>query len=65
MLGVCAGSRTSFKLAYGMQMGDAAVRNREALPEEFAGAVFCENWDRRVQAAARTWSRPHAMDNLM
>ena len=29
------------------------------------GAVFCDKFDYRAAAAARTWLRPHAMDNLM
>lgn len=26
---------------------------------------FCDNWGPRCEAAARTWTRPHAQDNLM
>ncbi|KAG2444360.1 hypothetical protein HXX76_001116 [Chlamydomonas incerta] len=40
-------------------------RKRETLPEAFQEAPFCENFEYRCEAAVRTWSRPHAQDNLM
>ncbi len=52
-------------MATGVMYGDAMRRNRAALPEEFQSAIFCESFDFRCEAAARTWSRPHAQDNLM
>ncbi len=59
------GARTSFKLVTGVKLSQATARSKEGLPQEFADAVFCDKWDYRVEAAARTWQRPHAMDNLM
>lgn len=40
-------------------------KSRDILPDEFQAALFCENFDVRVRACARTWLRPHAQDNLM
>jgi len=63
------GARTSFRFAAGTTLG-ALMRGGgggagDALPEEYAGAALCGNWARRVEAAARTWLRPHAQDHLM
>lgn len=62
---MATGARTSFKLATGLSYRDALARNRELLPEEFKGGVFCEKFEYRLDAAVRTWQRPHAQDNLM
>ncbi|KAG2447093.1 hypothetical protein HYH02_007842 [Chlamydomonas schloesseri] len=59
------GARTSYKAVTGVTFGDAMRRKREELPEVFREAHFCENFEFRCEAAARTWSRPHAQDNLM
>ncbi|GIL73672.1 hypothetical protein Vretimale_5447 [Volvox reticuliferus] len=59
------GARTSYKLVTGVSFGDALHRNRDALPDAFRDAPFCENYEFRCEAAARTWQRPHAQDNLM
>lgn len=59
------GARTSFKLVTGIRLADALSRNKAVLPEEFAEATFCDKWDFRLEAAARTWQRPHPQDNLM
>jgi hypothetical protein len=32
---------------------------------EYADAVFCEDWQFRLECAARTWMRPHPMESLM
>lgn len=61
----CAGAKTSFKLATGLTLADAAARDRARLPESFSDGVFCDEWAYRLEAAARTWQRPHAQDNLM
>jgi phosphatidylinositol glycan class S len=66
------GARTSFRFAAGTTLG-ALMRGggtgsnnpSDALPEEYRGAALCANWARRVEAAARTWQRPHAQDHLM
>jgi phosphatidylinositol glycan class S len=60
-----AGAKTSFKLATGISFADAMARDKARLPEQFADAVFCDEWAFRLEAAARTWQRPHAQDNLM
>lgn len=62
---MATGARTSFKLATGMTYGDAISRDKAKLPTEFAEAVFCDKFEFRCEAAARTWLRPHAQDNLM
>ena len=60
-----AGARTCFKSLVGIKLGDAMARNKSLLPEEFADASFCEDYDFRCDATARTWLRPHAQDNLL
>jgi len=62
---MAAGARTSYKTVYGLSYGEAAQRSKEQLPEIFAEAHFCDKWGVRLEAAARTWQRPHAQDNLM
>ncbi|EFJ42574.1 hypothetical protein VOLCADRAFT_107210 [Volvox carteri f. nagariensis] len=59
------GARTSYKMVTGVSFGDAMNRNRDVLPDAFRDAPFCENYEFRCEAAARTWQRPHAQDNLM
>ena len=59
------GARTSFKCATGMRMGDVLSKDKSKLPEQYAEGVFCEKFEVRCEAAARTWLRPHAQDNLM
>ena len=39
--------------------------DKAALPEEFAAGRFCEDYEFRCEASARTWARPHAQDNLL
>jgi len=60
-----AGAKTSFKAATGLTLADAAARDKSRLPEPFQEGMFCDEWSNRLQAAARTWQRPHAQDNLM
>lgn len=60
-----AGARTSFKMVAGVTYGTALSRDRSSLPQEMQGAKLCEKWAYRCEAAARTWMRPHAQDNLM
>jgi phosphatidylinositol glycan class S len=59
------GARTSFKVAVGVKVADALSRNKGALPEAFQDGLWCEKYDARLDAAARTWQRSHAQDNLM
>jgi len=60
-----AGARTCFKVVTSLKLSEALQRNKAALPEAFADASWCDDYDFRCEATARTWSRPHAMDNLM
>lgn len=52
-------------MATSTTLGEALRRDKDSLPSDFDEATFCENFDYRCQAAARTWQRPHAQDNLM
>ena len=52
-------------MATGTTYQVALSRDRASLPAEFQDAVFCEKYEYRLDAAARTWTRSHAMDNLM
>lgn len=58
------GAKTSYIHVYGVMLEDA-LRKGGALPAEFDAGVFCDNYEIRCDAAARTWMRPHAVDNLM
>ena len=60
-----SGARTSFRFVTGMTVKDAMSKNKALMPPEFADASFCNQFDYRCEAAARTWLRPHAQDNLM
>lgn len=58
------GAKTCFKVAHGMTIEEALQRDKTKLPEEFQEATYCSEFDMRCAAAARTWNRPHAIDNL-
>lgn len=60
-----AGANTCFKAVTSLKLEDALPRNKELLPEAFAGGRYCDDYDFRCEASARTWGRPHAQDNLM
>jgi phosphatidylinositol glycan class S len=60
-----AGAKTSFTHVYGLRLGEALQRNKAVYPAEFAAAAFCEGYEARCDSCARTWMRPHAMDNLL
>lgn len=48
-----------------LKLSEALQRSKELLPEEFAEGRFCQDYEFRCEASARTWGRPHAQDNLM
>jgi len=48
-----------------MKLGDLVQRSKDVLPNEFAEGAFCDKWQRRLEAAGRTWQRQYAQDNLM
>ena len=62
---LAAGAKTSYTEVLATTAGTAAARDRAALPAAWADARFCDDWDARLGAVARTWARPHAVDNLM
>ena len=57
------GAKTSYIHVFGLLLQDALAKN--TLPSEFDDGSLCENYESRCDAAARTWMRPHAVDNLM
>lgn len=59
------GAKTCFKQAYGTTLQDALTLDKSQLPPDFAAASYCDNFAARADACARTWLRPHAMDNLL
>ena len=59
------GGRTCFKLVYSLTLEEALSRDKTILPAEFEEFSFCENFAVRADSCARTWMRPHAMDNLI
>ena len=62
---MAAGGKTCFKEVASLKLGDALGMERSQLPDSWAAAAWCDNYDFRCGACARTWSRPHAQDNLM
>jgi hypothetical protein len=58
------GAKTSYIHVFGILLADA-LKRAEKLPSEFDSGTFCENYELRCDAAARTWMRPHSVDNLM
>ena len=58
------GASTCFKAVTSMTLEDALLKDRASLPEQFADATWCTDYEFRCAAAARTWLRPHAQDNL-
>ena len=62
---MAAGGKTCFKEVTSLKLGDALSMDRSLLPGSWAAAAWCDNYEFRCGACARTWSRPHAQDNLM
>lgn len=62
---MAAGSKTCYLHVFSLTLGDALNRDKGVLPAEFSEGLFCEEYDTRCDACARTWMRPHAMDNLL
>lgn len=58
------GAKTSYIHVYSLLLADA-LKMEQGLPPEFENGMFCEKYESRCDAAARTWMRPHAVDNLM
>ena len=61
----CAGGKTCFKHVTSLSFEEAMAKDRSALPDTFAEGLFCEDFDFRCGASARTWQRSHAQDNLL
>ena len=59
------GARTCFTHVFSLSLGEALSRDKSILPVEFQDGTFCENFADRCDSCARTWMRPHAMDNLL
>lgn len=60
-----AGAKTSFLHVFSLRLGEALERSKAAFPPEFAEGVFCDEYETRCDACARTWMRPHSLDNLL
>jgi hypothetical protein len=60
-----SGARTCFRHVTGVSYETALSKDKEELPAEFSTGVFCDKFEYRCDAAARTWQRNHAQDNLM
>ena len=58
------GAATCFKAVTSLTLEDAMRKDISLLPEQFEGASWCSDYEFRCGAAARTWLRPHAQDNL-
>ena len=62
---MAAGGKTCFKEVKSMHLGEALSRDKAEFPEEWSAARFCDDFEFRAGACARTWARTHAQDNLM
>ena len=62
---MAAGGKTCFKEVKSMHLGEALSRDKSEFPEEWSAARFCDDFEFRAGACARTWARTHAQDNLM
>ena len=59
------GAPTSFKAVTGVTLGEARKMDASLLPEDFQDVSFCDEFEARAEAAARTWTRQHAREELM
>ena len=59
------GGKTCFKHVTSLTFEQAMSKDRSILPETFSEGFFCEDFEFRCGASARTWQRSHAQDNLL
>lgn len=59
------GAATSYKCIVGSTLGEVLRQDVGLLPEELRGGVFAQNFDYRTKAAARTWKKQYAQENLL
>lgn len=50
---------------FSLRLEEALRRDKSVFPAEFQQGQFCEGYEARCDACARTWMRPHALDNLL
>ncbi|KAL3143485.1 hypothetical protein ABBQ38_002292 [Trebouxia sp. C0009 RCD-2024] len=62
---MAAGGKTCFKHVTSLTFEQAMSKDRSILPETFSEGFFCEDFEFRCGASARTWQRTHAQDNLL
>eukprot|EP00891_Asterochloris_glomerata_P009807 jgi/Astpho2/9807/gw1.00149.164.1_t len=62
---MATGAKTCFRHVTSTTFGDAVKKDRTILPQEFQEGLFCEDFEFRCGASARTWLRSHAQDNLL
>ena len=59
------GAPTSFTAVTGVTLGEARKMDPALFPDAFQSVDFCEEFLVRAEAAARTWTRQHAREELM
>lgn len=59
------GGKTCFKHVTSLTFEQAMSKDKTILPESFNEGLFCEDFEFRCGASARTWQRSHAQDNLL
>ena len=59
------GGKTCFKHVTSLTFEQAMSKDKSILPETFSEGFFCEDFEFRCGASARTWQRSHAQDNLL
>lgn len=62
---MAAGAKTCFKHVTSLSFQEAMSKDRTTLPDTFSEGLYCEDFDFRCGASARTWLRAHAQDNLL
>uniref|UniRef100_A0A7S0WIT2 Uncharacterized protein n=1 Tax=Pyramimonas obovata TaxID=1411642 RepID=A0A7S0WIT2_9CHLO len=63
---MAAGALTSYKALTSLTLGEAIKMDLSALPDAIRsedGVQFADNFVFRTECAARTWSRPHAVEH--
>eukprot|EP00238_Polyblepharides_amylifera_P013328 CAMPEP_0196582132 /NCGR_PEP_ID=MMETSP1081-20130531/37607_1 /TAXON_ID=36882 /ORGANISM="Pyramimonas amylifera, Strain CCMP720" /LENGTH=231 /DNA_ID=CAMNT_0041902615 /DNA_START=150 /DNA_END=845 /DNA_ORIENTATION=- len=61
---MAAGAVTSYLACTSIKYGDAIQMDLSALPEDFQGLNYGDDFVFRCGCAARTWARPHAVEML-
>jgi len=59
------GMKTTYEHVAALPLGELLKEDLGVLPEPFRAGFFCEDLEFRARCCARTWKRPHALENLL